>query len=68
MHYNWKVYGRYKCPQCGWHLARKKSEHEKDVSVCCHCKTEMIEIDPKTFRPIEDGQRFPMHNNGEPFS
>lgn len=52
MHYNWKVYGKYKCPECGWLLARKKSEHEKAVSICCHCKIEMYEVDPVTEKPM----------------
>lgn len=53
MHYNWKVYGRYGCPHCGWNIARKREDHNRDVSICCHCKTEMIELDPKTKRPLD---------------
>jgi predicted Zn-ribbon and HTH transcriptional regulator len=53
MHYNWKVYGRYKCPKCGWNLARKRADHEKAVSLCCRCKTKMVEIDPKTLKEIK---------------
>jgi len=57
MNYNWKIYGKYACPACGWHLVRKRDDHNKAVSLCCHCNSEMIEIDPKTHAPIRQEAR-----------